>query len=509
MSFDGLGLPFSDPPPVSAIRSQSTSASPSNNQDVLRLDFLSLQRPPETIPATALAIHNQNQHVLNGSSPSSPYLPGINADDITSTHGLPDSLPALPSLRASKTSDYNHNSNTMAQPDPVATLASLSRNYLNMLASKPSQKEADDYAAMPPPPVPVSAAAQPYAAQGAASEPDFNTVLVEMIRASPQMSDFASPSMMAHHNFDVPQTYLTSPLFEDFDPTSPLFGTPGQEFISPALTMTPDLTSPMFNDTDFFGSPLITDNYHPLDNGQNFNDMPLFADQHGRPMPPSTPMLVSDMSPQLADSSSPQLRTPANAVGSFDGVITDAPSLFDSTESSGSATGFNRLTSLPPTPNPEMTSASPSRAVKPLPRMPARRAAPTGTRRNITPQSLIPVDAPTQQRSYHMPSTTARKEVPVTFQRKRAAAGLVDDDEILPDLPPNATEKQQIEWKRRQNTIAARKSRKRKLQHQLGLEDEVEKLRRDRDKWMHRANTLRNLFKGQLGNMEEWDQDSD
>jgi len=120
---------------------------------------------------------------------------------------------------------------------------------------------------------------------------------------------------------------------------------------------------------------------------------------------------------------------------------------------------------------------------------------PTGTRRNITPAALVPLDAPTQPRQYVTPSVTSRKVVPAAFTKgkKRARSevdGHADDAEqqqvVSPDdLDPNTHEA--IETKRRQNTLAARRSRQRKLEHVRELEDAVERVTRDRDMWMTRA----------------------
>ena len=62
-------------------------------------------------------------------------------------------------------------------------------------------------------------------------------------------------------------------------------------------------------------------------------------------------------------------------------------------------------------------------------------------------------------------------------------------------LPPNATEREQIEWKRRQNTLAARKSRKRKLEHQQFLENKVEALEREVEVWKTRTGTMQSILK--------------
>ncbi|TFK26900.1 hypothetical protein FA15DRAFT_547011, partial [Coprinopsis marcescibilis] len=127
-----------------------------------------------------------------------------------------------------------------------------------------------------------------------------------------------------------------------------------------------------------------------------------------------------------------------------------------------------------------------------------RRVNATGTRKGITPDSLVPLDAPTQSRRYTTPSVTSRKELPAVFARKRARSQAFDEeeDELANDPAPgpNATEKEQIEWKRRQNTLAARKSRKRKLEHQQMLEKEVRELKTERDTWKTRTLTLQALL---------------
>jgi hypothetical protein len=118
----------------------------------------------------------------------------------------------------------------------------------------------------------------------------------------------------------------------------------------------------------------------------------------------------------------------------------------------------------------------------------------TGTRKNITPASLIPLDAPTQTRNYLAPSATSRKEVPASFKNKRSASEAFGDDEELGELPPNATEKEQIEYKRRQNTLAARKSRRRKLEYTQNLEQENESLRLENERLRTQVETMKTLI---------------
>ncbi|EEB95062.1 hypothetical protein MPER_06026, partial [Moniliophthora perniciosa FA553] len=122
------------------------------------------------------------------------------------------------------------------------------------------------------------------------------------------------------------------------------------------------------------------------------------------------------------------------------------------------------------------------------------------------PHSLVPFDAPTQPRRYVTPSATSRKDVPAVFARKRnrEQAQLEDEQDELEPLPPNATEKQQIEWKRRQNTLAARKSRKRKLEYQQNMEAELNELRVDKEKWKTRAEVLRGMLARQGVVLDNW-----
>lgn len=119
---------------------------------------------------------------------------------------------------------------------------------------------------------------------------------------------------------------------------------------------------------------------------------------------------------------------------------------------------------------------------------------PTGTRKNITAESLVPLDAPTQPRTYVAPSTTSRKELPMVFARKRARHVAFDDeeDELEAEadplaIPPTASEADAIAAKRRQNTLAARRSRKRKLEYQRQLEEELERQRMATTTWQKRA----------------------
>jgi hypothetical protein len=113
------------------------------------------------------------------------------------------------------------------------------------------------------------------------------------------------------------------------------------------------------------------------------------------------------------------------------------------------------------------------------------KSAPTGTRKNVTPESLVSHDAPIQSRKYRLPSATSRKVVPATFARKRARTSGAGEDE--PSVEPSISEEDAIKTKRLQNTLAARRSRKRKLEYQRELEDAIESERMDKDRWRAHA----------------------
>jgi len=128
---------------------------------------------------------------------------------------------------------------------------------------------------------------------------------------------------------------------------------------------------------------------------------------------------------------------------------------------------------------------------------PRRKSYATGTRKNLTVDSMVPLDAPTQPRTYLYPSSTSRKEVPAIIAKKRARSqALGDDDDDFREAPPppTASEQEIIAWKRRQNTLAARKSRQRKLLHTQDLERQVEKQTRESEKWRVRTEMMQQLL---------------
>ena len=89
------------------------------------------------------------------------------------------------------------------------------------------------------------------------------------------------------------------------------------------------------------------------------------------------------------------------------------------------------------------------------------------------------------------PSATSRKAVPAAFQRKRSrSAAFGEEEDQLDDLPLNPTEQDLVEQKRRQNTVAARRSRKRKLEEFQRMKDDRDEERRVKEIWKTRALTM-------------------
>jgi len=112
---------------------------------------------------------------------------------------------------------------------------------------------------------------------------------------------------------------------------------------------------------------------------------------------------------------------------------------------------------------------------------------PTGTRKNLRPDALIPLDAPVQSRNYPTPSVTSRRDPPRKRSRTETSG---DDDEADKDL----SELDALAAKRLQNTLAARRSRRRKLEHQLELETNLDREKQLKEQWRSRALTLEALL---------------
>jgi len=214
--------------------------------------------------------------------------------------------------------------------------------------------------------------------------------------------------------------------------TSPM-ESPFDDFLStPGLgndDFSPDFTSPLIADSDGFGA--------------QFHDTPLFDDAGLFEPPSSDKRATASLFPSVNLDSMYTISPATPAL--------DASPLF-----------------APPPPTLSLT-------------------LPTGTRKNLTPDALIPLDAPVQSRNYLTPSATSRKEPPRKRSRTEA---LGDDDEAIEGMD----ELDPVSAKRLQNTLAARRSRKRKLEHLLEVETTLEREKQQKEQWRSRAMTLEALL---------------
>jgi hypothetical protein len=236
----------------------------------------------------------------------------------------------------------------------------------------------------------------------------------------------------------------------------------------------------------------------------------------------ATPTLMEDQSPWSPDMMNPYLSTPQDTP-LFDyldesQMLTgpDYPSLFGTwdetrepvvTQPKAPELDVSTLLTMTPT-SPALDSFDPSElsshrhpsgSSTTKPPASRRKVTPTGIRKGVTPENLLDESAPTQSRNYLTPSVTSRKEVPAVFARKRArSAAFGDEEDQLDDyvLPPNPTEKDLIEQKRRQNTVAARRSRKRKLEHLQQLETSLAEVTQEKEQWRQRALMLASILVG-------------
>lgn len=253
----------------------------------------------------------------------------------------------------------------------------------------------------------------------------------------------ASPEFRDQDYFD---SYMTSPLMPGLDDE---FG------VSPSETPYSDfLTTPLLNDDAMLTSP-----------GAEYMDMPLFHDIDYGVLEKQDELTVPTRVP-TAD---------------FDDLYTISP-------------GTPALDSFDPA-HLYPTSRVPSSLTSDHTTS-GRRIKATGIRKGVTPDTLLDEDAPTQPRKYAIPSATSRKELPAVFARKRSrSTAFGDEEDQLDDLPPNPTEKDLIEQKRRQNTVAARRSRKRKLEQFQMMEKSRNEERQLKEQWQERANVLLNLVR--------------
>lgn len=392
-----------------------------------------------------------NQHGLKNSNdcPRTSNQVFETGEELALHYGIPTWLPPPPQPT---TRTYEKQQEPAS---PAFDFESLRANYLNMI----NQKSTD------------------------------NTMAVDSV---PSSSDYLPTSHMDHPALEewmnsITCTYTISTravrvIDSETEPAPPQF----HEFLtSPVALQTPaqDFESSP-NETpfsDFLNTPLLGTSGDELFNSPALDsDLPLFAaDEYFTAAPSSVKTKTAEL-PELPETLYQMPPIP------YTDVIN--PAWVYST-----AVPRPSVSITAPTRDPSPTPASPSTTV--ASGVSRRRTNATGTRKNISPDKLIPLDAPTQARHYTTASATSRKEIPSVFLKKRQRVEYADEeDELLEPLAPNATEREQIEYKRRQNTLAARKSRKRKLMHQQELETQVQTLKEQVTKWQTRCEVLSKLL---------------
>ncbi|KAI0926997.1 hypothetical protein AcW1_007636 [Taiwanofungus camphoratus] len=365
----------------------------------------------------------------NGSinTPSHRHLPTLpvfhTTSDLAAHHGIPQFLPPVP-----RTTRHQSVSSTNSHSDSVPS-------------SGPAETDLD-----------FSTLCSNYLTMLSQKPEDRDTNVVDSVASR----DASDNGVAVQALMEVLQASPEFQMANDFNDylTSPLDDSPWDEFLT-----TPAIGSA---DMDILTSPAIVD----ADDFNDFGGAPLFANG-GLGL---TGAAADGIKAPATAPSATTLPTPSFP---FDAMYT-MPSPNTPALDPASLHSSPRLPTIPPPSTP----------------VPRRKTHPTGTRKNITPESLVPLDAPIQPRKYVTPSATSRKDVPAVFAKKRArsqAFGDEDDPLVIGADGLAPTDVDAIEAKRRQNTLAARRSRKRKLEYQRELELGMEQEKAEKEMWKSRA----------------------
>lgn len=319
----------------------------------------------------------------------------------------------------------NNNNGTFAQPPVLNSYLSLRNSYLDMI-SKPTNDQSPAHAdpaapALVPPPAISSC---------------------ECLRRSPSTRAVLTlPLAAAAAATAAPES---SPFMSDM-------GVNDDGFRELLELLTPDWTPQLggagINDSPPEETPLFTPN----------------LDMFG-----GTPILDTWTSPALGDADAFDDSFPLfnDSLTGYADPATLSKKHTDHND--GMAIDQSQLYTMPQTP-----SLAPSSLLPPASRSIAGTKAATGFRKGTTPATMVPLDAPTQTRTYLGSSKTSRKPVPAAFQqkaKKRQLSETLDEDEVPEDI------QDQISAKRRLNTLAARRSRARKAQTALEMDSRISDL---------------------------------
>jgi hypothetical protein len=431
-----------------------------------------------------------------------------NTSKLAQHYGIPTKLPPTPRVNVNNSNTLNNNFSVNRPPVPRFHEPSTPSEPSSSRSVQPTQEQSyPDFQALMSDYIKmlnnerisdVGATAQQSMGSNEPQVQDAAKSVAALFGMFNPSSDFESAVLTrlftagGAHDYTSPQwndfsEYLTSPFIDDESPFDPPLSTPAQGL-------------------EFFDSPAVVDSTSPLFGGPSFSDMQLFDNASTFPSSLADANVNKNASSASSAPSSAQATTPAQpipptpvtpATHDFDALLQMSPETpaLDPSSMHASPLIVDAASAHCNKMSDDAVSSVTGRRIKKIP---------NGTRRNIKATDLVPLEAPTQERRYIAPSTTSRKEVPAGFARKRARAAEDDYDELedmeSPTLgsldgpegiKPTMSEAEAIAAKRRQNTLAARRSRKRKLEYQQELETRLQEVERERDQWKDRALVLR------------------
>lgn len=323
---------------------------------------------------------------------------------------------------------------------------------------------------------------------------------------------FAQPTPPLNNYFSLRDSYLEM-ISKDNNDQSTHMDTAGPALIPPPAVDVPMAATAVAESSPFLadmGMPvgdeafrelieLLTPDWTPqLAGGAGVNDSPpeetpLFTpnlDMFG------TPFVDSWTSPALGDADSFDAYPPL-----FNDALTgyaDPSQLSKKNNNSDNEQPMTidqaQLLTMPSTP-----ALGPRASLPPAGRPTAGNKAANGFRKGSNPATMVPIDAPTQPRTYLAASKTSRKELPAAFQgkaKKRQREESLDVDEVPDDI------QDQIAAKRRLNTLAARRSRARKAQTAMEMEGRIADLStqvENLSNQLTRVTAERDAYKARLG----------
>ncbi|KAF8824639.1 hypothetical protein HHX47_DHR8000302 [Lentinula edodes] len=370
----------------------------------------------------------------------------INSHPLTNNFQSSNANPELASSDASKYTTATHNVSQDRLPD----FQSLSRKYLRMLAN-----ESDDNRSL-------------------------NTIRTAPL-AEPQGENYGGDPQSLEYDSLIASEFLTQECFTDY--------------LSSPLDVSPIESSPS---SSLFGSPIMK----TIDSNNESGWV-------------NTDDNIRNVQPQ-------HINNGASESASNDTVPTSSDQVQEPVSGKSSRSQTSHNSASPPT----SASGSESRNLYPTKRLPGFRLDNTtintsackvpssfkivnGTRHHLTLNGLVPLDAPTRPRRSMIPTESSSPPAENKNQKRSHSLAFDDDgnnerfnDEEQDSLPsselslgPNATESEKLALKRRRCTLAARRSRRRKLEYQLMLERTVGNLEKQRDKWKTRCTILQEILK--------------